>query len=276
MASFPISTLMNLWDICTFPKSWEDTNRPQILECGNKEGGRAVPFLGIFVSNFRYTVQVWSENNVLNHKLYTVSKSSCVLISIDPHCVRNSPLSMYFSSRLTSVSRRLEGGQLTRQQFMSEVDSCLTLIQEGEYSPFPFLQNVSQEVRKKFLLWKFLNCKLQKKIGSANRKSANCHIWGWSANLTNYLSLQICGFSICGSYLQTSTKKISSLEVFNLQITKKEWIRKSQIRKVSHLRKVRKFNKLFKSANLRICDLGKLFADRQHMFILWVGSTRWL
>jgi hypothetical protein len=34
---------------------------------------------------------------------------------------------------------------------------------------------------------------------------------------------------------------------------KKDWISKSQIRKVSHLRKVRKSNKLFKSANLRIC-----------------------
>jgi hypothetical protein len=35
---------------------------------------------------------------------------------------------------------------------------------------------------------------------------------------------------------------------------KKDWIRKSQIRKVPHLRKVRKSNKLFKSSNLWICD----------------------
>jgi hypothetical protein len=35
-----------------------------------------------------------------------------------------------------------------------------------------------------------------KKIGSANRKSAKCHMGRWSANLTN-LSLQICGFAIC-------------------------------------------------------------------------------
>jgi hypothetical protein len=40
-----------------------------------------------------------------------------------------------------------------------------------------------------------------KTIGSANRKSAKCHIFGKSANLKNYLSPQICGFAICGTYL---------------------------------------------------------------------------
>jgi hypothetical protein len=34
------------------------------------------------------------------------------------------------------------------------------------------------------------------------------------------------------------------------------------IRKVTHWRKVRKSNKLFKSANLRICDLRNLFTNR--------------
>ncbi len=43
-----------------------------------------------------------------------------------------------------------------------------------------------------------------KKIWSANRKSAKCHICGMSANLTNYLSPQICEFSICGTYLRTA------------------------------------------------------------------------
>jgi hypothetical protein len=28
-----------------------------------------------------------------------------------------------------------------------------------------------------------------------------CHICGKSANLTNYLSPQICGFAICGTYV---------------------------------------------------------------------------
>jgi hypothetical protein len=33
------------------------------------------------------------------------------------------------------------------------------------------------------------------KTGSVNRKYAKCHICGRSANLTNYLSPQICGFA---------------------------------------------------------------------------------
>ncbi len=37
---------------------------------------------------------------------------------------------------------------------------------------------------------------------------------------------------------------------------------KSQIRKMSYLRKVRKSNQLQYSANLRICNLRNLFADR--------------
>jgi hypothetical protein len=41
---------------------------------------------------------------------------------------------------------------------------------------------------------------------------------------------------------------------------RENWVCKSQIRKVSHLRKVRKPNKLFKSANLRNCDLQGLIS----------------
>ncbi len=37
--------------------SWEYINRSQIHECRNWEQGRAVPFLGIFLSNFRYSIQ---------------------------------------------------------------------------------------------------------------------------------------------------------------------------------------------------------------------------
>jgi hypothetical protein len=79
---------------------------------------------------------------------------------------------MYFSSRLTSVSRRLDGGQLERQQFMGEVDSCLVLIQEGEQSPLPFTDCKSIST-KKYLLWKFLICKLQNRLNPqiANPKS---------------------------------------------------------------------------------------------------------
>jgi hypothetical protein len=42
---------------------------------------------------------------------------------------------------------------------------------------------------------------------------------------------------------------------------KSEWVRKSQIRNVSHLRKVRKCNKLFTYAGLQIGDLWNMFAD---------------
>ncbi len=37
-------------------RSWEYINRSQIHECGNLKQGRAVSFLGIFVSNFQFSV----------------------------------------------------------------------------------------------------------------------------------------------------------------------------------------------------------------------------
>jgi hypothetical protein len=67
--SVPVSTFMCLWAIHIFPgsvhifssaekadRSWGYINRSQTHECGNWDWGRAVPFLGIFVSNFRYCV----------------------------------------------------------------------------------------------------------------------------------------------------------------------------------------------------------------------------
>jgi hypothetical protein len=50
------------------------------------------------------------------------------------------------------------------------------------------------------------------------------------------------------------------LKSFNFANQKKDLVRKSQIRKVSYLRKVRKSDKLFGPTNLRICDFWKLFA----------------
>ncbi len=49
-------------------------------------------------------------------------------------------------------------------------------------------------------LWKSAN---HENTGFANHKSAKCHIRGRSANRTNYLGPQICGFAICGTYLRT-------------------------------------------------------------------------
>jgi hypothetical protein len=53
---------------------------------------------------------------------------------------------------------------------------------------------------------------------------------------------------------------------------KKDCVRKSQIRKVSHLRNVHKFINLFKSANLRICDFQNLFVDRPPLLPIWQGE----
>jgi hypothetical protein len=45
---------------------------------------------------------------------------------------------------------------------------------------------------------------IAKNIWSQNHKSANCHTCKRSANVTNFVSLQIHGFAICGTYLRTT------------------------------------------------------------------------
>ncbi len=57
---------------------------------------------------------------------------------------------------------------------------------------------------RKSQIYKLQICIWQIKIGSANRKSAKCHICGRSTNLTNYLSPPSRGFAICGTYLRTA------------------------------------------------------------------------
>jgi hypothetical protein len=50
------------------------------------------------------------------------------------------------------------------------------------------------------IAYAFADPQITKKTEPTNRKSAKCHICGRSANLTNYLSPQICGLAICGNF----------------------------------------------------------------------------
>ncbi len=74
-ASGPIFTFMCLWAIYVFPgsvhifppaekadPSWEYIIGSQTHECGNWDWGPDIPFLGIFVSNFRHFVFAVFDN----------------------------------------------------------------------------------------------------------------------------------------------------------------------------------------------------------------------
>ncbi len=77
-ALFPISTFMYLWAIYIFPRSvhlfswWEYINLSQIHEFRNWKRGPAVSFLGIFVSNSRYSVFAMRVSHKV-HLCHTVS-----------------------------------------------------------------------------------------------------------------------------------------------------------------------------------------------------------
>ncbi len=92
-ASAPISTFICMWVIYIFPvsvhicppaekadPSWEYVIRWQTHECGNWDWGPNIPFLGIFVSNFRHfvfavrqsllvTIQAASQSIFINEQL---------------------------------------------------------------------------------------------------------------------------------------------------------------------------------------------------------------
>ncbi len=65
-------------------------------------------------------------------------------------------------------------------------------------------------------------------------------------------------------------------QIHKLQIRnhKKDWVCKLQIPQVSHLRKVRKSNKLFMHANFRICDFRNLFADRPPLLTIQLWRNK--
>jgi hypothetical protein len=65
-------------------------------------------------------------------------------------------------------------------------------------------------------------------------------------------------------------------ESFKFRKSQKAWVRKSQIRKVPHLKKVRKSNKLLKFTNLRICEFAELICGPPNIGNKWMRSSQWL
>jgi hypothetical protein len=57
------------------------------------------------------------------------------------------------------------------------------------------------------------------------------------------------------------------LQIAEVKSGKSNWVHKSQIIKIPQLRKVRKSKKIW-SANLRICVLRNLFADRPPLLFI--------
>ncbi len=80
---------------------------------------------------------------------------------------------------------------------------CTTLSQNSPTSRLHKLllcTNLSQSMKSMYLrICGSFKSAITKSFGSANRKAAKCHIFGRSANLTNYLRPKICGtYNICG------------------------------------------------------------------------------
>jgi hypothetical protein len=105
-ASAPIYTFMCLWAINIFPgsvhifptakkadPSWEYIIRSQTHECGNWDWGPDIPFLGIFVSNFRHFVFAVQEGVFLcpvggSVNLH-IGRNNVVIFSLDPKIIFN-------------------------------------------------------------------------------------------------------------------------------------------------------------------------------------------
>jgi hypothetical protein len=125
-ASAPVSTFMCLWAIYIVPgsvyifppaekadRSWEYINRSQMHECGNWDWDPDIPFLGIFVSKFRYFVFAvyWpaklhklAESIPLNHFLGSLDVYKFGICML-PSCLRkNVFLSCNFQYLLVCVS----------------------------------------------------------------------------------------------------------------------------------------------------------------------------
>ncbi len=95
---------MYSWNRSTyFPKaeqtdrSWENINRAQTLECGNWDCDRPIPFLGIFVSNFRYCVFAVHVHAVLQP---TISLKPISLINLNTYKYNNIKIPQNFTFTL--------------------------------------------------------------------------------------------------------------------------------------------------------------------------------
>ncbi len=65
----------------------------------------------------------------------------------------------------------------------------------------------------------------------------------------------------------------ADLRKFKVHKSQKDWVRKSQIRKVPLLRNISKSNKLFKHKKLQICDLRNLFVGRPLLSIINMANV---
>jgi hypothetical protein len=102
-----------------------------------------------------------------------------------------------------------------RKLLQNAAQPCLkTLLKDVFYTIFCFVQIYIRALYaifvrgKKFAfadLRKFNKSANHQKIGPQIAKSAKYHICERSANLTTYLSHQICGFTICESYSRPPT-----------------------------------------------------------------------
>jgi hypothetical protein len=97
-----------------------------------------------------------------------------------------------------------------------------------------------------------------------------CWVIFFCTNLNqSVLNLYLKDEKLCGSF--KLAKKLGP-QIANPKIAK-DCI--SQIRKLSHLQKLRKFNTFIKSASLWICDLRNLFADRPILIFAYVFLGTW-